>query len=58
MATSAVFTFRSKMGSGSFARKLARLVRRGRAAQARFLLRKQERKHGASNWSPGYMLGL
>ena len=47
-------TYTSKRGSADFARKLRRLVRRGRVAEAHWLLSRREEVHGHSLWNPSY----
>jgi len=48
------FGYTSKCGSMSFARKLRRMVHRGKAAQARWLWRNREARFGKSKWNPAY----
>ena len=48
----------TKWGDASLARKLAKLVRKGKRAQAAYHLRRLAPKRGKSCWNPGYLLGL
>ncbi len=48
----------TKWGDGSLARKLLKMVRKGKRAAAKYHLARVAPKRGKSRWNPGYMLGI